>query len=48
MADEAEEYDCPECKQGKHRNCTLDVLDDDGWHGCSCLKRNHKEIKDGD
>lgn len=28
---------CPECVQGKHQNCTEDVLDEnDDWVKCGC------------
>jgi hypothetical protein len=34
--------DCPECKQGKHINCTGQALtEDDQWTTCACLNREH-------
>lgn len=35
--------DCPECRQGKHRNCTGQVLDldTDQWHECTCAEGGH-------
>jgi ribosomal protein S25 len=34
---------CPECKQGKHYNCTITVLDsNDTWKKCPCLSNGHR------
>lgn len=31
------EATCPECRQGKHNNCTQQLLDDnDEWVPCTC------------
>jgi hypothetical protein len=37
--------DCPECAQGKHVNCTHEVLATDGdyWVTCGCRNRNHQD-----
>lgn len=34
---------CPECRTGKHDNCTIEVLDsDDKWKVCRCLADGHE------
>ena len=34
--------DCPDCEQGKHQGCLVEVLnDDDKWVPCPCGKREH-------
>lgn len=50
--------DCPECEQGKHLGCLIEVLDDndkdsDWWVRCPCAARHHnmktiKKIDQGD
>lgn len=37
--------ECPECAQGKHINCTVDVidLDTDAMERCACYARSHRE-----
>lgn len=33
---------CPECKQGKHGNCTGRILDEtDDWAPCACQEAGH-------
>jgi hypothetical protein len=35
--------DCPDCEQGKHATCLVEVWDDsaDEWTVCPCLGRLH-------
>lgn len=37
------EWTCPECRSGKHTNCTGLALDEDndGFVACACAKRGH-------
>jgi hypothetical protein len=37
--------DCPECQQGKHRNCSGDTWDPDAdtYGTCPCFDANHEE-----
>jgi hypothetical protein len=37
-----ETRDCPDCEQGKHSGCLIEVLDDnDDWVPCPCAERGH-------
>ena len=37
-----ETRDCPDCEQGKHLGCLVEVLDEnDEWVTCPCAERNH-------
>lgn len=41
LMEDTEHPDCPECVQGKHINCTLDVINDaDQTVTCGCWMRN--------
>jgi hypothetical protein len=36
--------DCPDCEQGKHPGCLVEVLtEDDQWVPCPCKEREHKK-----
>jgi hypothetical protein len=43
MEGQAPMIPCPECRQGKCRNCTVTVfsLDTDEWVGCLCAHQGH-------
>ena len=37
---------CPECAQGKHLNCTEQMLDeDDEWVPCPCFEAGHVPLE---